>query len=230
MLIKDMSDSHDTTPSILEYPLDDIDSKEPSAKRQKLANDAVPRTIASALSQGNYESLEAVVDQVDQICQKIIQPIKEREAAILSGPHGRHGQLEPHDKELWSAVVAFQTVLGELVRGEERKQKEVEKATSNDDGEEAEAKDEAVQTDEPIAEEVDIFNSGHTVLSIFANAQGPKQLFSSFQRPDRVGESDATSVEVTLPLRESALPNFITITKVPAMARQLGFKVCPEDV
>jgi hypothetical protein len=216
LLIKDMSDSHDTTPSILEYPLDDIDSNAPSAKRQKLANDAAPRTIASALSQGNYESLEAVVDQVDQICQKIIQPIKEREAAILSGPHGRHGQLEPHDKELWSAVVAFQTVLGELVRGEERKQKDVEKATSNDDGAEAEAKDGAVQTDEPGAEEADIFNSGHTVLSIFANAQGPKQLFSSFQRPDRVGESDATSVEVTLPLRESALPNFITTTKVPA--------------
>jgi hypothetical protein len=212
--------SHDTSPSILEYPLDDLESTgERSAKRPKLVAGTPTRTIASALSEGNYESLEALVDQVDRVCEKLVQPLKEREAAILSGPQGRHGQLESHDKDLWAAVLAFQTILGDIVKGENRKQEQLDKATSTN---EDEAKDESDQAGEPGADETDIFNSGCPVLSIFANAQGPKQLFSSFQRPVQVGGADGdassfdTSVEVTLPLRESVLPNFITTTKIPA--------------
>lgn len=58
-----------------------------------------------------------------------------------------------------------------------------------------------------------------TVLTIFGNAQGPKQLFSSLQQPRVVSPSHKvstldTSVKVTLPLRESALPNIISTTQV----------------
>jgi hypothetical protein len=50
------------------------------------------------------------------------------------------------------------------------------------------------------------------VLTLYGNAPGPKQLFSSFQKPTVIEETNAVQ-----PLREAGLPNGITTTKIVAV-------------
>jgi hypothetical protein len=69
--------------------------------------------------------------------------------------------------------------------------------------------------------ENDESTEGRTVLTLYGTAQGPKQLFSSLQQPvdvlpENAGATSAldASVKVTMPLRESSLPNIISTTQV----------------
>ena len=82
-------------------------------------------------------------------------------------------------------------------------------------------------------------SSNGVVLTLYGNAPQPKQLFSSLQRPTHVSSRastladnsiplddasrDDTSVEIFAPLRESALPNGISTTKIiPVHSTELG--------
>ena len=82
-------------------------------------------------------------------------------------------------------------------------------------------------------------SSNGVVLTLYGNAPQPKQLFSSLQRPTHVSSTaltladndgarhdaarDDSSVEIFAPLRESALPNGISTTKIiPVHSTELG--------
>lgn len=62
--------------------------------------------------------------------------------------------------------------------------------------------------------------NGGVALTLFGNPSNPKQLFTSLQKPIKVSfpasqTKSEKSVELQTPLREDALPNGITITKIP---------------
>jgi hypothetical protein len=185
---------------------------EPSNKRTKLSDDA-PSTIANKIEQGGYSSLRALQFDVDEISEHIIKPIREKEAATVSGSSIGMSTLRPADSELLARVLAFQKVVKALVQDDAtshppKSRNGIQTNGFNVNGVKLEGEDD------------ELLEEGKPVLSIFANAQGPKQLFSSFQQDIKVGPAGHISskeldesVEVTLPILESALPSFITLSK-----------------
>jgi hypothetical protein len=185
---------------------------EPSNKRTKLSDDA-PSTIANKIEQGGYSSLRALQFDVDEISEHIIKQIREKETASISGSNVGLNTLRPADSELLARVLALQKVVKALVQDDAtshppKSRNGIQTNGFNVNGVKLEGEDD------------ELLGEGKPVLSIFANAQGPKQLFSSFQQDIKVGpgghieskELDE-SVEVTLPILESTLPSFITVSK-----------------
>jgi hypothetical protein len=147
----------------------------------------------------------------------LTKTIKEKQDLLSTGPYGRSEPVPDEDIKMLAAVLAFEKIFDlfvstysgpRLLNGTAKKTEQIVK----------EEDDDAVSL-------IDVSKPGKPVLTVFANAQGPKQLFSSFQKTIKVGEADqgdglGGSVEVSVPLRESALPNFIVSTTIPASTVQ----------
>lgn len=119
------------------------------------------------------------------------------------------------ETRLESGVLAFRKLSKSLVLREEVRRAHIE---AKQDGQDEAAV--TIKAEEP---------ESRTVLTLFGSAQGPKQLFSSLQRPRPVTPSNGSSaldasVKVTLPLRESTLPNIISTTEVFPLADEVDEK------
>lgn len=119
------------------------------------------------------------------------------------------------ETRLQSGVLAFRKLSKSLVLREEVRRAHIE---AKKDGQDEAAV--AIKAEEP---------ESRTVLTLFGSAQGPKQLFSSLQRPRPVTPSNGSStlessVKFTLPLRESTLPNIISTTEVFPLADEVDEK------
>jgi hypothetical protein len=154
----------------------------------------------------------------------LLEPLVDKNSKVVAGSLVQPSNLSTEDTRLWAGVLAFQKVLERIAKQEsksitskisEEVHKDVVNGTSEHNGEIV------IMADDNAT---DPFNTGESVLTIFAHTQGaPKQLFSSFRTPVKVGDADEEgwkefddTVEVTLPLKETSLPNFVSITKIPA--------------
>jgi hypothetical protein len=206
---------NDTTPSILDCPLskeaeDSSASGEPSPKRAKLS-DSSSATIARRIEEGHYSSFSALIQDVEAAVDELLAPIKTKEASVPQTQYGRPSSLSLEETRLWVGTTTFQKLLNSIVHAEKERQKLVKAGKrllkKADTGETAitEAK---VKSEE---EETGSISEGKPVLTLFANAPAPKQLFSSFQHSKQRGEDDG----IIPPLRESGLPSFISTTNIP---------------
>lgn len=169
----------------------------------------VGSTILALLQGGSYTSFEALEEDVESATADILASLGSTE------PNTVPSSLE--DTRLHAKVLAFRKMLKNLVTREKVRRAQIdakhgvpETSTELD----IDTKDKAMQIkkedDEP---------QSRTVLTLYGSAQGPKQLFSSLQQPMSITPTDANStldrsVKVTLPLRESTLPNIISTTEV----------------
>jgi hypothetical protein len=188
---------------VLQHQLESSQDEEPFSKKTKIS-DSKPSTIADKLRSGSYTSAEGLDADIKSVCDEMMKNIKENQESQSVTSYGRP-QMSNEDLELLAGVLAFQQVSAQftsqipatkLVNGTSEK---VEKKEDDD------------------LPAIDLSSWGKPVLTLFASAGGPKVLFSSFQNARRVeSKSDGLdgSVEVTLPLRESALPNFISSTSI----------------
>ncbi|KAF2459588.1 hypothetical protein BDY21DRAFT_362294 [Lineolata rhizophorae] len=223
--------SYDIKPSILDHTIpavkDRSPSGEPSAKRKKLPQQAGNTSISQRARGQEYTSLDELLQDVEAVASQILAPIKAKE----SSPTGT-GQILPlvqAETELLAGVLGFQDVLKDII------ERESSNAKPNQDGNGA-GKQRSKNQGRPDmngvgevvikpAEEDDASQERRTVLTIFANAGHPRQLFSSFQQPVRVpakntvGHMD-TSVEVLLPLREELLHQSFQTTKIVPLASE----------
>ncbi|KAF2429571.1 hypothetical protein EJ08DRAFT_650401 [Tothia fuscella] len=205
--------NYDTTPSILttKLPSHRSASSEPNAKRTKLSQSPAS-TISDKLRSGAYVSLDALVKDVDAVASAMLEPLKTKEAKVPSYPSGRTSMLNAQETRLSTGILAFQKTLEEIVHAEKQR-------ANSRHPEKAVKKDNAVTNGITVKMEHDdnIDDNGRSVLTVYANAQVPKQLFSSFQKPVRFQVSNklAPPVQVATPLRETGLPNFISTTKIP---------------
>jgi hypothetical protein len=127
--------------------------------------------------------------------------------------------LSLEQSRVQTKILAFQKMAKTLISREGARRAHSIKKEDSADG--TPDKD-ATNGDTPVVqikeEEQENIPESRTVLTLFGSAQGPKQLFSSLQKPIRVRPAHSsgidTSVNVTLPLRESTLPNIITTTEV----------------
>ncbi|KAF2714142.1 hypothetical protein K504DRAFT_462575 [Pleomassaria siparia CBS 279.74] len=210
----------DTQPSILNLPITSAtpraSSGQSESKRAKLATPDSPTTITSLVKDGSYDSLKALERDVESASVKVL--------ASIAGSEAVDGPTSVEQTRL--QVLAFRKILKDLVTREDTRNlpangKENAPAKGGNFGAET-------ATEEPVEVKQEAPES-RTVLTLFGSAQGPKQLFSSLQQSVHVPSHDAqgnpsmdTSVAVTLPLRESSLPNIISTTQVFALQEDAG--------
>lgn len=171
-----------------------------------------PATIANLIQDGSYESLQALDKDIESVTTEILAASGNGELA--------NNPSSPQDTTLQAQTLAFRKVAKSLIEREEARKAQLQSKGTEDivAGEEQVAKEE---TPAPIKEEEPKIPQSRTVLTLFGSAnQVPKQLFSSLQQSRKVAPSDTapvtldTSVQVTLPLRESSLPNIMSTTEV----------------
>ena len=129
--------------------------------------------------------------------------------------------LSSEERQITSSILAFETLLRNLITRESARDRNgAESDSPPSDGAMVNG-DVVVKKEEDL---VDNLQSSRAVLTLYGNAgaQGPKQLFSSLQKPMQVRPSTPlailnrpdSNVDVVAPLRESNLPNMISTTKV----------------
>lgn len=208
-------ESYDTQPSILTRPVSPAPARsasgEADSKRAKLTKPKDSETVTDRVRNGSYDSLQALEKDVESVAEELL---------ASDGSSDAPATLE--QIKLQAKVRAFQKVLRSLVEREEVRQSQPQQdkpevvATSEAVTHEDTA---VVQVKEEEDDEDEKEPSSRTVLTLFGNAQGPKQLFSSLQQPHKIAPADGipsfdASVKVTLPLREATLPQNIQTTEV----------------
>jgi hypothetical protein len=219
------SDSYDTQPSILTHALTSSITRslsgEADSKRTKLTPPAGPATIASLIQEGAYDSLQALEKDVESVTTEML--------ASSGGSDSSSGPSSLEESELQAKILAFRKVATVLVEREEARKAQfktkglvtaVEQPISKED-----------ESPSLIKEEESRPPQSRTVLTLFGSAnQVPKQLFSSLQQSRKVAPTESasttfdTSVQVTLPLRESSLPNIMSTTEVYSVPDQAETK------
>jgi hypothetical protein len=168
-------------------------------------------TIASRIQDGSYDSLQALDRDVEDISTELL--------AASGGKDSANGTTSPPDTALQAQVLAFRKVAKSLVDRESARNAQPQSKLPEADNEEHVSKTDG--TPVPTNEEEQDLPQSRTVITLFGSANGvPKQLFSSLQQSRKVAPSASapttfdTSVQVTLPLRESSLPNIMSTTEV----------------
>ncbi|KAF2738261.1 hypothetical protein EJ04DRAFT_573970 [Polyplosphaeria fusca] len=200
---------YDTVPSILDRPITSSTSRTPSGEAVSKRAKLTVTTVANLVQNGSYPSLAALEEDVETATSEILATI---ETDDLSRMH-----VSSADSRLQTRVLAFREMLRSLTarEGNQRPHAQDEDEGAGTPAEKQEDSNQAIVTN--VNEEAP---ESRTVLTLFGQAQGVKQLFSSLQQPQRISTernsiSDLdTSVKLLLPLRESSLPNFINTTEV----------------
>ncbi|KAF2758105.1 hypothetical protein EJ05DRAFT_377342 [Pseudovirgaria hyperparasitica] len=211
-------ESYDTKPSLLEQPIPDVQhtsSAEHTAKRTKTSDEPQARSIKDKLQNGSYMSFEPLLADVEIASTHLLSTSK------IGSDDGSVQSYKPPslaETRLITGIYALKKVLRNQVL------REVSQRTSKleDSGKDSGAKvnGDAVKSPTEVTGTECRVATSKKVLTMFANAQGPKTLFSSLQQPAHVETSNknptgfSTSIDVTLPMNDGAgLPGMIRITE-----------------
>ncbi|KAJ5577196.1 hypothetical protein N7535_004122 [Penicillium sp. DV-2018c] len=188
---------HDTELQLLSCPFPNTTSK-PRTKRAKVSGDSETSNIRTRVDAGKYNTL-----------QEFLSDIERASAAVIE-----RNQTQSHDAkedgspltEAVNRIAAFKKHMNSLIGQSFMNQAEIKTEAVEDDAEEsAELANICSREDKP-------------ALTLFGNPANPKQLFSSLQKSVKVpleSELGPTKfIEVQEELRENALPNGISATKI----------------
>lgn len=199
----DKKNSYDTTPSILTRQIpDQRDGSEPQSKRQK-GDDSNERqtTILTRLSAKSYQNLDEVLEDIDTAVADITDKLQLPNGAARN----QYIPISANQSEISMKVTAFKQRAHELVR---RENAAGEKTAGGSNGTSSTNGGVGSNAFTQINASSD---DNKVVLTLYGNAPGPKQLFSSLQIPTKVpGESK----DILQTIREAGLPNGITTTQI----------------
>lgn len=199
-------------------------SEEPAMKRAK--TDDAPTTISARIQLDYYSTLQELSKDVDIAVAELIKPLLLKEQTATSNAFGSRSSLTKEDTRFWTETLAFQKLLKGIIAREKYSKSKETSAYPTAAGKWSEDKA-TLNAIAPKTEDVDAGNllaDGGKVLTLFANASGHKQLFSSFQKPTGIDDkhaftkrrdSNPSSVQVTTHLRDTGLPNIISSTTIP---------------
>ncbi|TVY68835.1 hypothetical protein LSUE1_G008930 [Lachnellula suecica] len=193
----DRTTRYDTIPSILAQPLPNRASSEPQAKRHKAeegseTQNSTSSSITSRSSLNVYTGLDDILKDVDVA----VSTLRER----LQLPNG---------SELSTKISVFKKRAHELVDREKAFSARSKTSTSTN-GSTHRVNGNGVKASTEISV---TSNNSKTVLTLYGNAPGPKQLFSSFQAEDSEGEKK----DLMQTLRRAPLPPGISTTDIVSM-------------
>lgn len=150
-----------------------------------------------------------------------------KDPLIAPNSYARISALSAAETRQLTGALALQKLAKKLIANEEELRRPptppAEDEEDNDVKEEKPATKDVVEIKlEPDQDGTHSGTAGRNVLTLFGNAQGPKQLFSSLQRPlnaaSALGKRPLSAfeddVEVALPIRDEFLPNMISTTKI----------------
>lgn len=167
-------------------------------------------TVRQRLAAAEYQSLDELERDVNVAATELLRDIEVKQ----STPESR---VSSSDSRLWAGVKAFQKIVYGMVNNESQRAKLIKSGHESFVGDLNRVKQENEDLDGS-----NMFQEGKKVLSIFANPNGARQLFSSIQRPypldARLGsgrDTPGTIANVTGPLAEASLPNVISTTTIP---------------
>ncbi|RDL31869.1 Uncharacterized protein BP5553_09271 [Venustampulla echinocandica] len=209
-LIRDLVDvlkSHDTVPSILTRPLPDrASSSEPQAKRQKAEDvSETQNTIVTRVASNTYKDLDDVLEDIDTAVSDILEKLE------LPNGAARNQYIPPAgpQAEIALKASAFKRRAHELVRREKASSEQNNTSKPSVINNSSYTSNNNVGVN-PYTQINAGLGDNKMVLTLYGNAPGPKQLFSSFQIPTEVdGEKNAVQ-----PLREAGLPTGISTTQI----------------
>lgn len=187
LVTSNTASSNDTEPSTLDRLLF-IPTPDRSAKRAKLAIATSPETIYSKVEQQAFARIEDFVLHFDAACDKLIEETR----PSTEGTQWKYVPDDLEQDEMIANVQAARKLLHSLVM-----------------------RDAAMMPFETtsmgtIKHEEELKPGPKLVLTLYGNAQGHKQLFSSFQQT----ATDPKDVKPAMRLRENGLPNGIMSTMV----------------
>ncbi|KAF2278311.1 uncharacterized protein EI97DRAFT_465639 [Westerdykella ornata] len=204
-------ESYDTQPSILKQPIVSSTQRTTSGESELKRTKLTPVTIADLVKASSYTSLELFQRDVESAISAVLSRFDADETSSMP--------LTPEIAKARASVLAFRKIAKALVAREEaRRDGVVGKVQPADSGSDGAGINGQVKAEPSLDDEMP---ESQVALTLYGTAQGPKQLFSSLQQPVSIlpagkGPSAGldTSVKVTLPLNESALPNIISTTEV----------------
>ena len=210
--------SCDTTPSILKHnlsgPLMNDACQEPGNKRIKLVdgtNNQTHSTIAKKVQNQRYFNFEDFHSDIDCAIEGMLSSAKPQNLSEESDSHWRYSPRDVEFSRLVAHAHAFGTKSDDLMRSEQ-----VDAISPLISGLHNFSNDEeayGIRKDDTSKRSF----GARAVLTLFGNAQGHKQLFSSAQKPlsresqmNRVPSPESqTLLNAIVPLRENGLPNQI---------------------
>jgi hypothetical protein len=190
---------HDTELQLLSCPFPNTTTK-PRTKRAKVSGDPETSNIRTRVNSGKYNTLQEFLSDIERASAAVIERNQTQS-------HGAKDDGSPLT-EVVNRIAAFKKHMNSLIGQSFISQAEVKTETVEDDADESaelHAINVCPREDKP-------------ALTLFGNPANPKQLFSSLQKSVKVplqSESGPEKfVEVQEELREAALPNGISATKV----------------
>lgn len=220
---------YDTRPSLLECPIPASTVDKHSAKRPKLSPQAESTTIAAEIKSQSYQNVEELLHDVD-IAVSTISNKEQVNDGHITGSYPING-INGHNQESLH-ISAFRKELSSILRREVI-QKPRSLGILGADAPPSSEDDQGQKDDTAKAlSSASADSNGRTVLTLLSSASQPRQLFSSLQEAKTVNPSKASQVsESDIPvedaeilggssilnfptLRETALPNGISTTKV----------------
>ena len=235
-LTRGRASREDTVPSTLDCPFVPSRDTAPATKRTKLSESGEKTTIASLIRSDAYSSVDELIADVDTATSIIVEDIQARS----DGYNAIRQPLSNEDQERLLRVSAFKKELNTIVLREMLQRPDLMRtANSLDDSFSKHKLPDGVNGKRSVQSGSSDSSNG-VVLTLYGNAPQPKQLFSSLQRPTHISSSDAStladnggpldnaardgySVDIFAPVREAALPNGISTTKIiPVHSTTLG--------
>lgn len=222
MLIIFFRHSHDTTPSVLDRPINLSTEQDHAAKRIKLTDPATNITVASQIESNAYASIEELVADVDKVVCAVISDLSENRD--LSEGHAFPAYAHQKQAEIVRATALQKELDSIILREQMQRPRLLQTGTQyipnshKDAGGVKRMKDSSRSTGDR--------STGRNVLTLFGGAPQPKQLFSSLQQaisvkseqPEESTLAKGLNVEkptlIYAPLRELALPNGISTTRI----------------
>ncbi|KAF2218431.1 hypothetical protein BDZ85DRAFT_299566 [Elsinoe ampelina] len=180
-------------PSILNAPIPAGSQPQPS-KKAKLAEPALSKTISEKVAESTYAHLDELEQDVVSICDAQVAEIKKPDESSTI----KLKRLSEEDVAQIQDYMSLKSTVRELVVRESKLKGERPGRSRQF------TKVNGVKTEQASVPTHPAPEAGRTVLSLYGNAQGPKQLFSSLQ-------DDAAT---DLSLEELGLPTMLTATKL----------------
>lgn len=207
----------------------------PATKRTKLLESGEKTTITSLIQSDSYRSVDELVADVDTATSIVVEDLQ----AKSDGTSAIRQPFSNKDQEQLLRVSAFKKELNNIMLQEMVHRPDLMPTASLLDDKFSKHKVPNGVNDKGTVQLGGSDTSNGVVLTLYGNAPQPKQLFSSLQRPTHISASastladksgpldnaarDENSVEVFAPLRETALPNGISTTKIiPVPSIDLG--------
>ena len=197
--------SYDTSPSILQHPINSASGDLHIAKKTKTSLPPDDTTVTSMVEARVYANITQFVKDVDSAVTGVIDNLKDKTEDQSSA---EVVPKEAYNRTETMRAILFKKRLDSIVSREMvlRPKAFTPLGTKLENGVEEELAEEA--NTEP-DESSSCISSHRQVLTLFGSAPNARQLFSSFQQPNETRHTMESK-----PLREWGLPNGITTTRI----------------